>query len=137
MAYGPAATRDATTERILSCSDDAPAFNAAEFNELCEMIGDDGVMEMVEIFEAETRQRLRRLAGGDQTIATQLREMHTLKGAAGTVAAPRLTALGRKFEQAAHDGVAPVSNDFKTIEIALDAYLTEVRAWSVDRPPVA
>ena len=48
-----------------------------------EMIGEDGVMEMVEIFETETRQRLRRLAAGNQSIATLVREMHTLKGAAG------------------------------------------------------
>jgi HPt (histidine-containing phosphotransfer) domain-containing protein len=137
MAYGPAATRHAATERILSCSDDAPEFNSAEFDELSGMIGEDGVMEMVEIFEAETRQRLRRLAAGGQNIATQLREMHTLKGAAGTVAAPRLAALGRTFEMAARDGIAPSANDFKTIEQALEAYLTEVRGWSADRAAVA
>lgn len=128
MAYGPAATQDATTERILPCSTNAPAFNAAEFDELSEMIGEDGVMEMVEIFEAETRQRLRRLAVGGQDLATQVREMHTLKGAAGTVAAPRLNALGRTLELAARDGIAPTPDDIKAIEIALEAYLAAVRA---------
>jgi HPt (histidine-containing phosphotransfer) domain-containing protein len=138
MAYGSAATRDATAERGPSCSGsapsgnapsgDAPAFNAAEFDDLSDMIGEDGVKEMVEIFEAETRQRLRRLAAGDQDIATQLREMHTLKGAAGTVAAPRLTALGRTFELAARGGIGPAPNDIRTIELALEDYLTAIRA---------
>ncbi len=136
MAYGPATTRDAMTERILSCSGEAPAFDAVEFDELSETIGEDGVMEMVEIFEAETRLRLRRLALGDQTITTQVREMHTLKGAAGTVAAPHLTALGRAFEQAARKGIPPVAKDFQAIEAALEAYLVAVRARAADRPLV-
>jgi HPt (histidine-containing phosphotransfer) domain-containing protein len=133
MVHGLAMTRDATTECVLECAEDAPAFNAVEFLGLSDMIGEDGVVEMVEIFEVETRHRLRRLAAGDQTIAAQLREMHTLKGAAGTVGAPRLTALGRTLEQAAGGGVPPVANDFKTIEAALDAYLREARAWIADR----
>ena len=128
MAYGPATTQAAATERGPSCCDDAPAFNAAEFDELSEMIGEDGVAEMVEIFAHETRQRLLRLTAGGQDITTQLREMHTLKGAAGTVAAPHLTALGRTFEQAARAGIAPGPADFKAIEVALGEYLAAVRA---------
>jgi HPt (histidine-containing phosphotransfer) domain-containing protein len=100
------------------------------------MIGEDGVLEMIDIFAHETRQRLRRLAG-DQTLATQLREMHTLKGAASTVAAPRLAALGRALEQAARDGVAPVADDLGAIEAALDAWLKAVRVWSVSRAAAA
>jgi len=132
MAHRPASTRDAglrsasggTTSRLPR----APAFEAAEFDELREMIGQDGVTEMVDIFETETRHRLRRLAAGNQDPVALVREMHTLKGAAGTVAAPRLAAFGRMFEQAAHRGVFPSPDDLRAIEDALEAFLIEARS---------
>ena len=104
-----------------------PAFDAAEFDDLSEMIGEDGVLEMVWIFETETRNRLRRLVAGGQDAATMVREMHTLKGAAGTVAAPRLAAMGRQFEMAAQKGIAPTSRDLAAIEQALDAFLAALK----------
>jgi len=107
-----------------------PAFDAAAFDELREMIGYGGVMETVEIFEIETRQRLRRLAAGGLDRAALVREMHTLKGAAATVAAPRLAALGRTLEQAARRGIVPSPDHRGAIEDALEAFLSEVRAWS-------
>ena len=67
------------------------------------------------------------LIAGGPDIATLLREMHTLKGAAGTVACPRLTALGSRFEQAARRAVMPSTADLMSIEAALDAFLAEVR----------
>jgi len=112
---------------------DTPAFDATEFAELSEAIGDDGVLEMVAIFETETRHRLLRLVSGDQDVATQLREMHTLKGAAGTVAAPRLSALGEMFERAARRGIAVDPDQIGPIASALEAYLTEMRAWNKRR----
>jgi HPt (histidine-containing phosphotransfer) domain-containing protein len=112
---------------------DAPAFDAAEFDELNQMIGSDGVMEVVEIFETETRRRLRRLSAGGQDLATQMREMHTLKGAAGTVAAPYLTVLGQTFEHATADGIAPTQDEVAMIAAALEAYLAAMRAWTSRR----
>jgi HPt (histidine-containing phosphotransfer) domain-containing protein len=112
------------------------AFDAAEFDELSEAIGADGALEMVEIFETETRKRLRRLARGDQDIATQLREIHTLKGAAGIVAAPRLAALGQMFEHAATRGIGPAPDEIEALDAALEACLREMRAWSRRRPAV-
>jgi HPt (histidine-containing phosphotransfer) domain-containing protein len=106
---------------------DAAIFDALEFRALSEMIGDDGVREMVEIFAAETRQRVGRLTAGGLTCATLVREMHTLKGAASTVAAPRLAAMGRAFEQAARLGVGPTSDQLEAIDTALEAYLAAVR----------
>lgn len=106
---------------------EAPVFDAVEFDTLSEMIGEDGVREMVAIFESETRQRLRRLAAGDLDIPTLVREMHTLKGAAGTVASPRLAVLGRTFEHSARRGIAPTLEHFKAIEDALEAFLAAVR----------
>jgi HPt (histidine-containing phosphotransfer) domain-containing protein len=106
------------------------AFDAAGFDELSEAIGADGALEMVEIFETETRKRLRRLAAGDQDIATQLREIHTLKGAAGIVAAPRLAALGQMCEHAADRGIGPAPDEIDPLDAALEACLKEMRAWS-------
>jgi HPt (histidine-containing phosphotransfer) domain-containing protein len=121
--YAPAVAHDAA-------ADNAAAFDAVEFDALSEMIGEDGVREMVVIFATETRQRLRRLTAGGQNHATLVREMHTLKGAAGTVAAPRLALLGRTFEQAALRGIGPTSDDLRAIHSALEAFLAAVRTWN-------
>ena len=120
-----------------SCPPRAPAFDTAEFDELRAMIGHDGMTEMVKIFETETRQRLRRLAAGNRNPTTLVREMHTLKGAAGTIAAPRLAALGRMFEDAAHRGIGPTPDELKAIEDALEAFLIEARARTGSRSVVA
>lgn len=106
---------------------DPPPFDAEEFAALNEMIGSDGVAEIVEIFEVETRARLRRLTAGGQDVATLVREMHTLKGAANTVASPRLAEFGRRFEQAARRGIVPTSDEFRQMESALEAWLAAVR----------
>jgi HPt (histidine-containing phosphotransfer) domain-containing protein len=127
MADWPATIRDAVMENAQAGSGDPPAFDAAEFDELSEVIGENGMREIVEIFATETRRRLRRLADGNQNLATQVREMHTLKGAAATVGAPRLTALGRTFEEAASDGIAFAADDLKVIEAELEAYLAAIR----------
>jgi HPt (histidine-containing phosphotransfer) domain-containing protein len=129
MAYEPAMTRDAP-ERDPSCSGDTPAFDEVGFDELAEAIGDDGVMEMAAIFSRETRKRLQRLRAGNQSNATLLREMHTLKGAAGSVAAPRLTDLGNRLEQVAHLGEAPTPHDLDAVAAGLEAWLAAVRAWA-------
>jgi HPt (histidine-containing phosphotransfer) domain-containing protein len=113
-----------------------PSFDAVEFDELSEMIGEDGVTELVWIFESETRHRLHRLEAGGQDLATQVREMHTLKGAAATVAAPRLASLGFVAEQAARDGVAPTAAGLAAIADALEAFLVEVRARNGGREAV-
>jgi HPt (histidine-containing phosphotransfer) domain-containing protein len=83
---------------------------------------------LVVIFEAETRLRLRRLEAGHQDTAALMREMHTLKGAASTVASPRLAEFGRTFERAAGQGIAPGADDLAAIENALDEFLIEARA---------
>jgi HPt (histidine-containing phosphotransfer) domain-containing protein len=109
---------------------EVPAFDATEFGALSEMIGIDGVHEIVEIFESETRQRLRRLMAGGQNIATLMREMHTLKGAAATVGSPRLMVLAQTLERAAQRGVAPTQDHIKAIDSLLEAFLAAVRTWN-------
>jgi HPt (histidine-containing phosphotransfer) domain-containing protein len=123
-------TTDAPVVARDAAADNAAAFDAVEFDALSDMIGEDGVREMVEIFAAETRRRLQRLNSGGQTCATLVREMHTLKGAAGTVAAPRLALLGRAFERAAQRGIGPTSDDLRAIDMALEAFLAAVRTWN-------
>jgi signal transduction histidine kinase/CheY-like chemotaxis protein/HPt (histidine-containing phosphotransfer) domain-containing protein len=105
-----------------------PGFDNHEFSELIDAIGEEGVAKMVEIFEAETRLQLRRLTVGDQDDDALVLEMHTLKGAADTVAAPRLAALGRTLEQDAIKGIHPLPADIKAIADALDAWLEAVNA---------
>jgi HPt (histidine-containing phosphotransfer) domain-containing protein len=129
--YAPAAAYDAAACNARDNGEaDAAVFDATEFGILSEMIGEDGVREMVEIFATDTRQRLQRLNAGGQNINVLLREMHTLKGAAGTVAAPRLALLGRAFEQAARRGIGPTPDDLKKIDIALEGFLAAVRSWT-------
>ena len=106
----------------------APACDTTEFAELIDMIGADGVTEMLGIFVAETRRRLERLEAGSQDIATISREMHTLKGAAGTVGAPWLSGLARKLEHAAGDGIAPSRSDLRAIEDGLETFLLAARS---------
>jgi HPt (histidine-containing phosphotransfer) domain-containing protein len=106
----------------------SPAFDARSFDTLREMIGEDGAREMVEIFETETRRRLQRLVAGGHNTAALVREMHTLKGAAGTVASPRLAELGRTLEQSAERGITPTPRHLNEIESALEAFLAAARA---------
>jgi CheY-like chemotaxis protein/anti-sigma regulatory factor (Ser/Thr protein kinase) len=109
-----------------------PALDDYEFSGLIDTIGEAGVAEMVDIFETETRLRLRRLTAGDHDDDALVHEMHTLKGAADTVAAPRLAALGRALEQAAIKGIHPLPADIMEIADALDAWLEAVNARQPD-----
>ena len=137
MAHGPATIQTASARDAIAACQNIPVFDATEFAELSEAIGDDGVMEMIEIFETETRERMRRLGGFSQDITTQLREMHTLKGAASTVAAPRLADLSRILESAARRGIAPAPDQLASLTVALEAYLTAMRDWLGRRSPAA
>ena len=122
-AQGPAVTLTAAFGGTRT----APVFDSDAFTELTGMIGDDGVAEMVFIFETETRARIDRLGLGGQDTACLVREMHTLKGAAGTVACPRLATMGRALEQAARGGARPRADDLQAIAAALDDYLAAFR----------
>jgi HPt (histidine-containing phosphotransfer) domain-containing protein len=133
--YAPAVAYAAVAGNAQDSS--AAAFDAVEFNVLSDMIGEDGVREMVDIFTSETRQRMHRLTAGGQNCATLVREMHTLKGAASTVGAPRLAALGRALELAAGRGIGPTSGDLEAIDLALEAFLAAVRIRNKARDPAA
>jgi HPt (histidine-containing phosphotransfer) domain-containing protein len=70
---------------------------------------------------------VRRLGSRDQDITATVREMHTLKGAAITVACPRLAAMGLAHETAARAGRRPDARDVQAILEALEAFLAAVR----------
>ncbi len=129
VVAGDADLRD-PPDGIASRAMDLPAFDAMDFDAMRAMIGETGIREMIGIFETETRQRLRRLAAGAPDAGTLMREMHTLKGGAGMVGSPRLTAFGEAFERAAHWVITLGPDQLKAIEDALEAYLASVRAWN-------
>jgi HPt (histidine-containing phosphotransfer) domain-containing protein len=137
MAHGPMPIQISPASDAVRVCRDILVFDATVFAELEEAIGDDGVIEMIEIFETETRERMRRLGSGHQDVATQLRELHTLKGAAGSVSAPHLADLSRIFESAARGGIAPAPDQLEALNVALEAYLTAVRDWLGRRHPAS
>ena len=124
---GPASPHAAPEGRKTPSPPNADAFDIGQFEELTEMLGEDGVMEMIAIFEVDTRKRLDRLAAGTLDMQATIREVHTLKGAAGTVACPSLAAMGAALESAARQGKSPEREDLLTIEAMLELYLTAVR----------
>ena len=128
MAHWPAEPDDAAGRA------EALAFDPVEFAILADALGDDGVREIVWIFETETRDRLRRLCEGGQDRPTIMRELHTLKGAASTVAAPRLTLLGRSLEHLVRQGGAPTPHDILAMEAALNAYLADISSLALGGP---
>jgi signal transduction histidine kinase/DNA-binding NarL/FixJ family response regulator len=83
---------------------DGPALDAAVLAEMEEAIGEDGLVEMIRLFLSETHSRLDRLGNGERDASIDLREVHTLKGAAATVGAPTLTAFALETEERLREG---------------------------------
>ena len=105
------------------------SLDMAAMDEMLEAIGDDGVAEMVSMFERETRDRLARLADFADEPATQDREIHTLKGAANTVCAPALADLAAAIElRMKRGGGALVPDDVAALNEAFCEWLAAVQA---------
>ena len=107
-----------------------PEASEAVFDALLDMLGADGVAELIEIFEVETRRRLVRLAARDQPGAVTRRELHTLKGAAGTVGAPGIVRLVTLLEHTATGETPLTAADLAAMEASLEAFLAAFRARS-------
>lgn len=86
-------------------------------------LGVTTVIELVSLFVAETRARLHRIADCTDTGAQLLREVHTLKGGAGTVAATRLRALAGALELRLRAGGTANPTDIAELQAALEAYI--------------
>jgi hypothetical protein len=100
----------------------APAIDTDALGTLLDVLGQDTVRRMVEIFESETEARLHRLGGTPADAAALREEMHTLKGAAITVGAPRLSALAGAAEtRLKQDGTAALP-ELPALSAAFDAF---------------
>jgi signal transduction histidine kinase/DNA-binding NarL/FixJ family response regulator len=92
--------------------------------EMEDAIGAEGVAEMVQLFESETHARLDRLAQASRDRSVDLREIHTLKGAAATVGAPALTGLAMSIETRLRDGATLTDDEVARLRHAFLAWRT-------------
>ena len=119
-------------ERLPSAMPDpeeAP-LDLAALAEMEEAIGQDGIQEMIHLFITETTARLDRLTHLDRDGSIDLREIHTLKGAAATVGAPVLAKFAMETEvrlreggSLADDDVARLRRDFEIWRSAAEVKL--------------
>ncbi|HEY3848309.1 MAG TPA: ATP-binding protein, partial [Acetobacteraceae bacterium] len=112
-------------------------FDAAALHALGEDIGHDGVAEMLEVFQHETQERLQRMAVPGVPPATLMREVHTLKGAAGTVCAPLLRRRAEAIETRLRAGGAIEPGDLAGLSGALQAFIAAVETTGVASPLAA
>ncbi len=115
-------------------ADATRAFDAAALQALAEDIGHDGVAEMLDVFQQETRMRLQRMAVPRLPAATLMREAHTLKGAAGTVCAPLLRRRAEAIEARLRAGAPIDAGDVAGLAAALQAFSDAVEASGVMVP---
>jgi len=120
---------------VPAAADPAPAVDAAVLAEMEDAIGQDGVAEMVRLFLSETRIRLDRLAQAGRDPSIDLREIHTLKGAAATVGAPVLTAFALETEERLREGGSLSAADVERLRRHFDAWHAAIVALiPLDQP---
>ena len=90
-------------------------------------LGAETAGELIELFIAETRARLRRIAAPACEAGRLLRDVHTLRGGAGTVAATRLAALAHALETRLRAGGTASDTDVAALQAAFDAYTDRAR----------
>ncbi len=95
--------------------------------EMGEAIGDDGLAQVVAIFQRETLDRLERLRSGNVDPSFVEREVHTLKGAAGTLSALRLEAVAQAVELRLRQGGTMTDADIANMTSAFEAWGMAVR----------
>jgi len=88
-----------------------PALDHESLRILADAVGDDGLSQIVSVFCAETEARLERRRADATDPETLDREIHTLKGAAGTVSAKRQEYLSRVIEPRLRQGQALRDDD--------------------------
>jgi signal transduction histidine kinase/DNA-binding response OmpR family regulator len=127
-ALGPVghAAAPASIGRTREAEDEA--LDRTGFARLRGEIGDDGVAELVSLFEAETRERLAFLAAQDGDSLALRREVHSLKGAAGAVCAMSLSRCAATIETNLEQGRRVGEADIAALTEAFDAWLAIVRA---------
>jgi hypothetical protein len=113
-----------------------PVLDQTAMAELLENLGLDGAAELLAVFTADTRARLRRLAAGVTPLTALLREIHTLKGAAGTVCAARLARQAALLEPLVRDRGHLEPAELAALTEAFEAYLQRSKARALDCVPV-
>jgi HPt (histidine-containing phosphotransfer) domain-containing protein len=97
------------------------------FAGLKEAIGEDGVARLVAMFEAETSARLIRIADRRLDRGTLTREVHSLKGAAGTACAVWLAGRAAGLEMRLKRGEEVEEVDVSALTEAFEAWRGEVQ----------
>jgi signal transduction histidine kinase/HPt (histidine-containing phosphotransfer) domain-containing protein/ActR/RegA family two-component response regulator len=108
-----------------------PPFDAAALRALGEEIGHDGVAEMLDVFQQETRARLQHMATPGIPSDVLMREAHTLKGAAGTVCAPLLRQRAEVIEARLRSGATREPGDLAGLTAALQAFTEALEATGI------
>jgi signal transduction histidine kinase/CheY-like chemotaxis protein/HPt (histidine-containing phosphotransfer) domain-containing protein len=108
--------------------DQPAALDGAAFKHLAEEIGDDGMAELVTVFENETLTRLALISGAGLDHATLIREIHSLKGAAASVCAHLLSGQAAAIEVRLLHGDALDDADVARLTAAFEAWRGMVRA---------
>ena len=97
------------------------------FARLTQEIGEEGVAELLTMFEAETRGRLTLLAGPDLDRLTLTREIHSLKGAAGAACAELLYTRAADLELRLSTDNSLNATDLAALTDAFEAWRREVQ----------
>ena len=100
------------------------------FDRLTREIGEDGIAELVTMFETETHARLLRIAETTPDRAALTREIHSLKGAAGAACAELLYTRAADLELRLVRGNGLDATDLPRLSEAFEAWRGEVRPAS-------
>ena len=106
---------------------EAPALDRAALEDLTAAIGPEALVELISLFQAETAGRLDRLRAVLHDAPSLAREVHILKGAAGTVCAARLIQLTEAIESRLRRGAEIVEADLDGLAEAYAAWSSAVR----------
>ena len=108
------------------------ALDRAGFARLATEIGEDGVAELVTLFETETRARLRLIADGALDEAALMREVHSLKGTAGAACAELLFTRAADLQLRLTRGGGFDAAELAALTEAFEAWRREVRPDVLD-----
>jgi signal transduction histidine kinase/HPt (histidine-containing phosphotransfer) domain-containing protein/ActR/RegA family two-component response regulator len=101
----------------------SPMVDPDAFAELLDALGEEGIGEMLAVFVTEMDRRLALLAAGTDDRELLIREIHSTKGAAGTIGAARLCDLAAAIEIRLKAGEAWRADDRIALADAFHAYI--------------
>lgn len=105
-----------------------PACDQAALDALAADLGVEARGELVQLFLTETTARLRKIAEPPAAATPLVREVHALKGSAGTAGAMRLARLAKAMELRLRAGGSLGADDLAALQEAFDDYAAQVQA---------